>query len=330
MIFIGKAPYRISLLGGGSDIEWFLEEEGYGYALGYSLNQFSYSVLKVLPKSANEGTLKYSSLERYSSTEEIVHPYIRETLKMLKITPFLEISTFGFASGGAGIGGSSSFLLSLIAALNRCFNKKLSKYEQAELASIIEIDRLSKPIGRQDQFLSCYGSISVLKFEKNGKVTKQKITSAKEKVIDKVIENLYLIPSFITRKTDSVLRNLKNDPLSIDQFLEIRKISENFIKLEEDREHVLEEKFHLSVKESWEIKKTMSKVMNKDLNERFDFINQAVPNNWIRLLGAGSGGYFLVSIKSEISNPEELLISKGIFDFLKATKSQEGISSHEV
>ena len=77
-------------------------------------------------------------------------------------------------------------------------------------------------------------------------------------------------------------------------------------------------------------KKTMSKVMNKDLNERFDFINQSIPNNWIRLLGAGSGGYFLVSIKSEISNPEELLISKGIFDFLKATKSQEGISSHEV
>ena len=52
MIFIGKAPYRISLLGGGSDIEWFLNEKKYGYALGYSLNKFSYSVLKKLPKTA--------------------------------------------------------------------------------------------------------------------------------------------------------------------------------------------------------------------------------------------------------------------------------------
>ena len=101
----------------------------------------------------------------------------------------------------------------------RIFNKKLSKYQQAELASIIEIDKLSKPIGRQDQFLSCLGGISVLKFEKNGKVIKQKISSAKEKVIDKVIENLYLIPSFITRKTDSDLRNLKNGLLTKNIFI---------------------------------------------------------------------------------------------------------------
>ena len=71
MIYVGKSPYRISLLGGGSDIEWFLNENDYGYALGYSLNQFSYSVIKVLPRSAKEGTLKYSSNERYTSIEEI-------------------------------------------------------------------------------------------------------------------------------------------------------------------------------------------------------------------------------------------------------------------
>ena len=159
MIYVGKAPYRISLLGGGSDTEWFLNEKDYGYALGYSLNQFSYSVIKVLPKTAKEGTLKYSSNERYSSIEEIVHPYIREALKILKINSYLEVSTFGFASGGSGIGGSSSFLLSILTALNNCFKRDYSSLELAEIASKVEIEKLNKPIGRQDQFLSCLGDI---------------------------------------------------------------------------------------------------------------------------------------------------------------------------
>ena len=72
------------------------------------------------------------------------------------------------------------------------------------------------------------------------------------------------------------------------------------------------EKFHSSVRDSWKIKKNMSNVMNKELDNRFDFINKSIPNNWIRLLGAGSGGYFLVSIKDDINNPEELLNSKGL------------------
>ena len=46
MIFIGKAPYRVSLLGGSSDLDWFVRENGYGICLGFALNQFSYSVLK--------------------------------------------------------------------------------------------------------------------------------------------------------------------------------------------------------------------------------------------------------------------------------------------
>ena len=52
MIFIGKAPYRISLLGGGSDLDWFVNEEQYGLALGYSLNMYSYSVLNQLPRNS--------------------------------------------------------------------------------------------------------------------------------------------------------------------------------------------------------------------------------------------------------------------------------------
>ena len=74
----------------------------------------------------------------------------------------------------------------------------------------------------------------------------------------------------------------------------------------------------------------MSNVMNAELNHKYNYINNSIPNNWIRLLGAGAGGYFLVSIKDDISNPEELMKSKGIVDFIKASKSEVGLSSCEL
>ena len=80
MIYIGKSPYRISLLGGGSDLDWFVRSEGYGVCLGYSLEQYSYSVLNILPPFAGKGILEYSTREEYQNINEIVHPIVREVL----------------------------------------------------------------------------------------------------------------------------------------------------------------------------------------------------------------------------------------------------------
>ena len=81
MIFIGKSPYRVSLLGGGSDLDWFVKKENFGVCLGYSLDKYSYSVLNVLPTSSKKGILEYSAREEYKNPEEIVHPIVREVLK---------------------------------------------------------------------------------------------------------------------------------------------------------------------------------------------------------------------------------------------------------
>ena len=45
MIFVGKCPYRISLLGGGSDLDWFVDENGFGNSIGFSLDKYSYTVI---------------------------------------------------------------------------------------------------------------------------------------------------------------------------------------------------------------------------------------------------------------------------------------------
>lgn len=331
MIFIGKAPYRVSLLGGGSDLDWFVKREGYGVCLGYSLDQYSYSVLNVLPSFANKGILEYSTREEYRDINEIVHPMVREVLSCLNIPNFIELKTFGFASGGSGLGGSASFLISLISSLSNAFKLNLSKEQIIEKACLIEIKRLNKPIGKQDQYLCAYEGFNSFTFnEKNHNVKRNHISSLKKKTLERLSENFYLIPTNKKRNSNSVLKNIKKDNQSIEKFIEIRKIANKFIEFEDERDYKIEESFNFAVKESWLIKKSMSQVMTDQIESHYEFINKVIPNNWIRLIGAGNGGYFLISSKIEEDEIFQLSSQNGIKGIFKAKPSYEGLSSIKV
>ena len=330
MIFVGKAPYRVSLLGGSSDLDWFVKENGYGVCLGYSLNRYSYSVLNVLPKNSSRGILEYSNREEYSKIEEIVHPIVREVLFDLDISKFIELKTFGFASGGAGLGGSGSFMISLISSLSKAFKLNLSNQEIVEKACFIEIHKLKKPVGKQDQYLCGNSGLNAFKFHENDLVDKIEISLSKEKVIKRLSKDFYLIPTNKQRSSDIVLSKIKVEKQVKEKILEIRKIAEKFIIFEDEREDKIEQKFHDSIKESWEIKRSMSNVMTEDLDDQYELINKLIPNNWIRLIGAGKGGYFLVSSKRKEADFRDIYEQRGIKGIFKASISDEGIKSFQI
>ena len=91
MIFVGKSPYRVSLLGGGSDLDWFVKKEDFGVCLGYSLDKYSYSILNVLPATSKKGILEYSTREEYKNSEDIVHPIVREVFIYFNLPNFIEL-----------------------------------------------------------------------------------------------------------------------------------------------------------------------------------------------------------------------------------------------
>ena len=329
MIFIGKSPYRVSLLGGGSDLDWFVKKENFGICLGYSLDKYSYSVLNVLPSSSKKGILEYSAREEYENPEEIVHPIVREVLKYFKTPKFIELKTFGFASGGSGLGGSASFLLSLISSLSNAFELELTKDEIIEKACYIELFKLGKSIGKQDQYLCASSGFNSYTFSDSNKCTKRNCLSIQKiKTLERLSDNFYLIPSNKKRNSDSVLRDLKNNQESTEKILGIRDIAQGFLEFEDEREYKIEDFFNKSMRESWLIKKSMSKIMNTSLNEQYELINKLIPNNWIRLIGAGNGGYFLISAKIEEEKVRNLSTKNGLKGIFKAKPSNEGLTEH--
>ena len=331
MIFIGKSPYRVSLLGGGSDLDWFVKKENFGVCLGYSLDKYSYSVLNVLPSTSKKGILEYSTKEEYVNPEEIVHPIVREVLRYFKTPNFIELKTFGFASGGSGLGGSASFLLSLISSLSNAFELKLTKDEIIEKACYLEIHKLGKPIGKQDQYLCASQGFNSFTFYDNNNSTKRNILSTqKTQTLNRLADNFYLIPSNKKRNSDSVLKIIKSNKDSTEKILEIRDIALSFLEFEDKREYKIEEFFNKSMRESWLIKKSMSKIMSSSLKEQYELINKLIPNNWIRLIGAGNGGYFLISSKIEEDKIRNLSTKNGLKGIFRAKPSDEGLTDHRI
>ena len=328
MIFVGKSPYRVSLLGGGSDLDWFVKKENFGVCLGYSLDKYSYSILNVLPATSKKGILEYSTREEYNNSEEIVHPIVREVFKYFNLPNFIELKTFGFASGGSGLGGSASFLLSLISSLSKAFDLKLTKDEIIEKACFLEIHKLGKPIGKQDQYLCANKGFNSYSFsDKNNCAKVNNLSIPKKQTLERVAENFYLIPSNKERNSDAVLSKIQSNQDSTEKIIAIRDIALRFLEFEDQRDYKIEEFFNKSVKDSWLIKKTMSKIMDTKLTEQYEAIDKLIPNNWIRLIGAGNGGYFLVSSnidEEKIQNLSTENCLKGIF---KAKPSNEGLSN---
>ena len=122
------------------------------------------------------------------------------------------------------------------------------------------------------------------------------------------------------------MRELKNNQESTEKILEIRDIALGFLEFEDEREYKIEEFFNKSMRNSWLIKKSMSKIMSSSLTEQYELINKLVPNNWIRLIGAGNGGYFLISSKLDEEQIRNLSTKNGLKGIFKARPSNEGLA----
>ena len=206
MIIIARCPYRVSLLGGSSDLDWYVNQIGYGISIGFSIKKYT-RVIVSYRETNEKGILNYSSREEYKDIESISHPIIRSCLKRFKIKKKIELCSFGESISGSGLGSSSSFSVALIKAISELNSLDLTNKKLAHYASEIEIKDLKKPIGRQDQYLCAVGGVNVLEFRKNGEVT-----ISNQHLINSAIENfskkLYLVNTSISRSATVKLSNL--------------------------------------------------------------------------------------------------------------------------
>ena len=325
MIIISRCPYRVSLLGGSSDLDWYVNDSGEGIALGFAIKLYS-RVILALRESHQKGILNYSSREEYKDINSISHPIIRSCFKRFNIQKKLELISIGETFSGTGLGSSSSFTVALIKALSELNNIHKTNTDIAHLASEIEIKDLKKKIGRQDQYLCSLGGSNILKFQPNGKVTSLNNSKIKESISD-FSKNLYLIDTKITRNATKKLSDIEKQTNSKILINDLFKIANKFIEKSYNLNRFEIQDFLIySMKKSWLVKKKIFGVMSKELNEIENCITK---NNFcvLKLLGAGGGGFFLATFQgNDFEKSKKDLISKGL-SLREVTLSEEGCSS---
>jgi len=205
-MIISRTPLRISFFGGGTDIPDFYEKQ-YGAVLGIGINKYVY----IFVNKRFESTVRasYSKTEIVESSSQIQHNLIRESLLYFGINNKIEVvSIADIPSTGTGLGSSSSTLVGLLNALSYYQNNPLQKHKLAEISSDIEINQLSQPIGKQDQYFASFGGISYFRFNEDGSVDREIIEVSKN-VLNELEDNLICFYTGSGRDSSKILSEQK-------------------------------------------------------------------------------------------------------------------------
>lgn len=289
-MIISKTPFRISFVGGGTDNKGFYSYFP-GSVVSTAINKYVY--VAVNKKFDNKIRVSYSKTEIVDSVEELEHPLVKEALKLTKINGGIEITSIAdIPSSGTGLGSSSAFLVGLLNALYAYSGHHVSAEELALQACKIEIERLKEPIGKQDQYITAYGGLEYLQFNKNGSVFVDPII-CKEETKKKLQKNLLMFYTGITRRANTVLKE-QNEKIKEDNHREILK--KMTVCAKDLRNSLITnnlEKFGDLLNENWLLKKQLSSQIS---NPNIDLWYETGLKNGARggkILGAGGGGFLL-------------------------------------
>ena len=288
-----RTPLRISLGGGGTDLPSYYREFG-GFVLSAAINKYVYITIN---KSFLPGyLLRYTENERVQKYEEVLHPLLREALKLHEAPSPLEVVSIADVPAGTGLGSSSAFLVGLVHALYAYERRRVTAEMLAQEAVEIEMNLLNEPVGKQDQYVAAYGGLLCqdYRLDDSVNVTVLKIS---ETALREPRDSLML---FFVGETRSASVLLEDQRKRSEQRDKAMLEGLHFVKqLGEEIRSVLEggavHEFGKLMHEHWLRKRTRSNGMT---NDQVDGLYEVARNRGGatggKLVGAGGSGFLLL------------------------------------
>lgn len=304
MKYKARAPLRLGLAGGGTDIAAYSDLYG-GQVINSTIDRYAYCSVE-----PSRSGVKFTSIDRAVSQEldstrgskSLVPLPLHEGtyLRMMndfnggKLLP-LTLSTYTDSPVGAGLGASSTITVSMVSALSAMLNLELSPGELAHLAFEIERKDCALAGGKQDQFSAAYGGLNFMNFSTDGAVTVDPIKIS-DGFRNELESSLILYFSGISR---SSARIITDQTLSINSDNTESLVAMHEIKAEASamraaliNESIVE--LGASIRAGWEKKKATSNAVSStyfDQIIRSSFDEGAIA---AKISGAGGGGFILL------------------------------------
>ena len=327
-----RAPLRLGLAGGGTDLSPYCDEYG-GGDLNATIDRFAYA--HVFPSKS--GKLLFRA--RDVGEEEVVEPgaelNIRQGLMLHKavyahiVNEYcggdsipLTVSTTIDVPAGSGLGASSALVVALIEAFRSALQLPLGPYDVARLAFHIERHDLALAGGRQDQYAAAFGGLNFMEFLADDRVIVNPLRIRRD-YLNEFESSLVICFTGQSRRSDTIIK----EQVSGLQALNAETVS-NMHALKQDAAEMKIALLSGDIRRvadilghSWTAKKkTAAGVSNEKVEEFYEVAMKA--GAWAgKVSGAGGGGFLML-----MTDPEnryqlisELKAAGGMADSAKVT-----------
>ncbi len=274
-MIISKCPLRVSLVGGSTDLQSFIDKYGFGKVISFPISLYTY--ISLSKRYDNNYVINYAKRESVKLPNKIKNDIARELIKYFNLPPLTMTFNADIPTTGSGLAASSSYMVAAVAAA--CGFKGL-KWSQAKICKIAhEIELKFNPLtGYQDTYGCGLPSSKLMVF--NGDVDIKFINFPEYK--------MYLYNTEVKRSSTNILKTIditKSYPL-------LELVDKTYNSFNNPN------KFFKLLKDSWNTKKqTSSKILdNKKLSILDDKLEKDPSVKFHKLCGAGGGGYFLTIV----------------------------------
>ncbi|MDR2649621.1 MAG: dehydrogenase [Clostridiales bacterium] len=305
MLIRSKAPLRLGLAGGGTDIATYYNQYG-GFVLNATIDMYAYCILE----PTDNGNIVFNATdfdkqEAYKAENRLavsaalpLHTgiYNRIVADFHNGDPLsFNMTTFSDAPAGSGLGSSSTMVVAIIKAFVEWLNLPLGEYDIASLAYQIEREDLALAGGKQDQYAATFGGFNFMEFYEKERVIVNPLR-LKRWIRNELEASLVLYYTGVSRESANIIKRQienteKHNKKSIESMYELKHqavlMKEALLKGEFKH-------FSACLLNGWLAKRTMAEsISNTFIEELYEYA-LAHGAESAKISGAGGGGFMMI------------------------------------
>jgi D-glycero-alpha-D-manno-heptose-7-phosphate kinase len=303
MIIRSKAPLRLGLAGGGSDVSPYSDLYG-GLVLNATVNLYAYCTIEETCNNKIEivatdldRKLIYDSAKKLSIDGNLdlhkgVYNRVAHDFRLPPLS--FRITTYSDAPAGSGLGSSSTMVVAILKAFAEWQNLPVGEYEIARLAYEIERKDLNLSGGKQDQYAAAFGGFNFMEFLKDDLVIVNPLR-VKRWIIDELESSMLLYYTGASRSSAAIIDEQKKNTSSGNQIAieAMHQIKQSAIEMKTALLKGDIASFAEIMGKGWTNKQKMaSSITNSTISEAFEVALQsgAIAG---KVSGAGGGGFIM-------------------------------------
>lgn len=300
-MIISRAPVRISFGGGGTDLAAYYDTFG-GFVVSAAITRYC----RVRAELSSDRAIRISSAD-YHTAESFTPgtlPPVREPLVLPKaalewfarrglMRDGVELHLSADVPPGSGLGSSSAMAAALVHALAGICHMPMNAKLAAELVCALEIDRLSMPIGKQDQYASAYGGLNTIEFSSNG--VRVRPLNVSRELAAALSDRLLLFSTGKCRDSSSILRQQRADSARNRRVIEaLHQIKSLAIEMRDALITGELDCFGRLLDRSWQQKRRLSPRISSTAIDHWYAAARDAGALGGKIAGAGGGGFLLL------------------------------------